>query len=179
MKKILTTSAFIFALLAGLLALPGKASAQSVNYKAYGIFIYTFARFTEWPVELKDTPVIKFAVLGNSEVYNELLAVLPTKTINGKKCSIERVDSPEKLKGYHLVFIPALKSSQLSEVLLHTSQQPLLVITENDGLIKKGAGISFVITDQKKLGFELNETALGERKLRVAAQLKALAVSGY
>lgn len=179
MKKILTTSAFIFALLAGLLAIPGKASAQSINYKAYGIFIYTFARFTEWPEELKDNPEIKFAVLGNSEVYNELVDVLPSKTINGKKCSIERVDSPEKLKGYHLVFIPALKSGQLNEVLLQTSQQPLLIITENDGLIKKGAAISFVITDQKKLGFELNEAALGERNLRVAAQLKALAVSGY
>lgn len=179
MKKILTISIFTFALLAGILTLPGNASAQSINYKAYGVFIYTFARFTEWPDKLKDSPSIKFAVFGKSEVYDELLAVLPSKTINGKPCTIDRIDTPEKLNGYHVVFIPALKSSQLNEVLSHTRQQPLLIITEHDGLIKKGAGISFVVTDEKKLGFELNEAALKERSLRVAAQLRSLAVSGY
>ena len=136
MKNILTISAFIFALLAGLLALPEKVSAQSINHKAYGVFIYTFARFTVWPEELKDSPVIKFAVLGKSEVYNELATVLPSKTINGKACTIERVDTPDKLKGFHVVFIPALKSSQLGEVLSHTQQQPLLIITEHDGPVK-------------------------------------------
>lgn len=179
MKKILTVSIFSFLLFTGLLALPGKTLAQGVNYKAYGVFIYTFARFTEWPVEIKESPVIKFAVLGNSEVYEELTAALPGKLINGKKCTVEKVESPEQLKNFHLVFIPARQSSQLNEVVEQTHQLPLLVITEHDGLIKKGAAISFVITDEKKLGFELNEKVLSERKLQLSTQLKSLATKGY
>lgn len=163
-------------MLTGLLLTPVKVAAQSINYKAYGVFLFTFARFTEWP-QADDRPVIKFAVLGNSAIYDELAESLPGKTINGKKCVVEKIDSPEKLKDYHLVFLPALKSGQLNEVIKQTANLPILIVTEHDGLVKKGAAVSFVITEGQKLGFELNETALRERQLRMASQLKGLALA--
>lgn len=176
MKKSIYILCVSMAIITGMLLLPGKAAAQSINYKAYGIFIFTFARFTEWPAQMEESPVIKFAVLGNSSIYDELAESLPGKTINGKKCTVEKVDSPAMLKGYHVVFLPALKSGQLNDVLKQTAKLPILIITEHDGLVKKGAAISFVITDDQKLGFELNETVLKERELRMASQLKSLAL---
>lgn len=177
MKKSIYILCLSMIILTGILLIPAKATAQSINYKAYGVFIFTFARFTEWPAQVENSPVLKFAVLGNSAIYDELAETLPGKTINGKKCMVEKIDSPANLKDYHLVFLPALKSGQLNEVIKQTANLPILIVTEHDGLVKKGAAISFVITDGQKLGFELNETALKERQLRMASQLKGLALA--
>lgn len=177
MKKSIYMLFLGITILTGMLLLPGKVAAQSINHKAYGVFIFTFARFTEWPSQVENSQVFRFAVLGNSNIYDELAASLPGKTINGKKCVVEKVDSPAMLKGYNVVFLPALKSGQLNEVLKQTADLPILIVTEHDGLVKKGAAISFVITDDQKLGFELNETALKERQLRMANQLRSLALA--
>lgn len=177
MKNILQISIIGSFLLCFMLLQTAKVSAQSINHKAYSLFIFNFAMFTEFPAA-EDKEVIKFAVLGNSNIYDELAQILPTRNINGKKCIVERVNSAKELKGYDVVFLTALKSGQLDEVLKATATQPILIITENDGLIKKGAAISFLITDDHKLSFELNEKALAERKLRISSKLKGFAYSG-
>ena len=178
MKKITHISIIGSLVLCCMLFQTGKAAAQSINHKAYSLFIFNFAMFTEFPATDGNKDVIRFAVLGNSNIYDELAQILPGKNINGKKCTVERVNSPDDLKGYDVVFLTALKSGQLDAVLKATAEQPVLVITENDGLIKKGAAISFLITDDHKLSFELNEKALSERKLRVSSKLKGFAYSG-
>lgn len=177
MKKSIYMLCLAMVILTGTLIMPATARAQSINYKAYSVFLLTFARFTEWPAEVAESPVIRFAVLGNSGIYDELTESLPGKTINGKKCTVEKIDSPANLKDYHMVFLPALKSGQLSDIVKQTANLPVLIITEHDGLVRKGAAISFVITDNQKLGFELNESVLKERHLRMASQLKSLALT--
>ena len=177
MKKITHISIIGSLILCCILFQAGKASAQGINHKAYSLFIFNFAMFTEFPPSAENKQVIKFAIIGNSNIYNELAQMLPGRTINGKKCVVERIDSPKDLKGYDVIFLTALKSGQLAEVLSQTASLPVLVITENDGLIKKGAAISFVVTEDNKLSFELNEAALSERQLRVSAKLKGFAVA--
>lgn len=156
---------------------PTQATAQSINHKAYSLFIFNFALFTEFPATEENRETIKFAIMGNSSIYDELALILSGRNINGKKCIVERVNSADNLKGYDVVFLTALKSIQLDEVLKATAAQPILIITEHDGLIRKGAAISFLITDDQKLSFEINEKALSERKLRVSSKLKGFAYS--
>lgn len=179
MKKTfyISTLGIMFSLL--VLLIPTDAVAQSKNYKAYGVFIFSFARYTEWPAEMKTEEEVKIAVLGNSALYDELASAFATRTVSGKKLIVQRVDAPEQLNGFHIVVLPANKNGQLSEVVKATDKQATLIITEHDGQTKKGAAISFVITDEKRLAFELNEAALNERQLKIASSLKSLAVSEY
>lgn len=162
-----------------LLLLPTHAHAQSKNYKAYGVFIFSFARYIEWPAEMKNDTELRIAVIGNGALYDELEKALSPRTINGKKCIVEQVASPHQLKEFHIVVLPAHKNSQLSEVLKATGNQATLIVTEHDGLIKKGAAISFVITDDNRLAFELNESALTQRHLKISNALKGLALAEH
>lgn len=167
---------YLFILLfLGLFSVPKKGTAQGANHKAYSIFLYNFARYTDWPA--LEGNEFRFAVLGKSSVYDELSKALPSKTINGNKCTVEVVDDINQLKGFQVVYVPALKSNQLKDVLEMVGNSPILVVTELDGLIKKGADISFVITDDQKLRFEFNEQTLASRQLRLAAELKAMALN--
>ena len=156
-------------------SLPEKGAAQGANHKAYSIFLYNFARYTDWPVQ--EGATFKFAVLGKNSIYDELAKALPNKSINGKKCTVEVVDNISQLKSFQVVYIPALKSNQLKEVLDFLGNAPTLVITELDGLTKKGADISFVVTEDQKLRFEFNAEALASRQLRLASELKAMALN--
>lgn len=178
MKNIfhIATLGILFSL--ALLLLPSNAAAQSKNYKAYGVFVFSFARYVEWPAEMKNNAEIRIAVLGDGPLYQELAASLSTRTVNGKKFVVQSVDSPDKLNNFSIVVLPANKNGQLSEVLKATAKQASLIVTEHDGLIKKGAAISFLVTDDKKLTFELNEEALNERQLKMASSLKSFAWSG-
>lgn len=165
---------FILLLLA-FFTMPEKGAAQGANHKAYSIFLYNFARYTDWPAVEGTT--FRFAVLGKNSIFDELVKALPGKTVNGKKCTVEVVENLSQLKEYQVVYVPALKSSQLKEVLDILGNSPTLVITELDGLIKKGADISFVVTEDQKLRFEFNEETLKNRHLRLASELRALALN--
>ena len=63
----------------------------------------------------------------------------------------------------------------LDDILKATEGKPVLIITEREGLYKKGAGFSFVLLDNNTLRFDINNTDLEKRQIRVAKNLAALA----
>lgn len=60
-------------------------------------------------------------------------------------------------------------------MLKKTKSGGTLVVTEQEGLVDKGAGINFVVRDNKQK-FELNTKSLTGQKLKVSSNLEALAV---
>ncbi|PIZ05696.1 MAG: hypothetical protein COY57_05900 [Flavobacteriales bacterium CG_4_10_14_0_8_um_filter_32_5] len=51
-----------------------------------------------------------------------------------------------------------------------------MIITEQEGLVDKGAGINFVIRENKQK-FEMNKRNIEIQKLKVSSNLEALAVT--
>ncbi len=149
-------------------------TAQISNYKAYSIFIYSFSKYVHWPPEANNKE-FKIAVVGKSQVFDELSTMAQTKNREGQKIVVTQVNDAEDIDFAHIVYITEGKSSTLAGILAKTSTTPVLVITERDGLIKKGAGISFLITEENSLRFELNEEAIAKRNLKVAKNLQTLA----
>jgi hypothetical protein len=51
----------------------------------------------------------------------------------------------------------------------------VLIIGEREGLFKKGAGFSFVVMENSTLRFDINNTELDKRQIKVSKSLAALA----
>jgi hypothetical protein len=157
-----------------LMALPTRTVAQTTNYKAYAIFIYNFTKYVHWP-EGSMQGEFKITVVGNSKVTPELTGIVQNKTVLGKKIIVTHVNTLQELPHSHLVYLSGTSSGDLDELLQKVAGKPILVVTERDGLIRKGAMISFVTLEDNSLRFTLNDKALSSYNLQVANELKTLA----
>ena len=74
-----------------------------------------------------------------------------------------------------MVFISEGQSSSLGSISAKLQGKPVLIISETGGGAKKGAGINFVILDDK-MKFELNKGAVEKQGLKVSGDLAKLAI---
>ena len=76
----------------------------------------------------------------------------------------------------HILFISYNKSSGLPEVLKKTESNPTLLIGERRNIMNEGAGIGFVLLDDK-LKFELNLASATRNGLKVNSKLQEMAMT--
>ncbi len=150
-----------------------KSFAQLSNYKAYSIFVYNFAKYTNWPAEASADDFV-ITVVGKSDILEELNTLAQTKTLNGRKITVRQTSETAGIDKSHLVFVAANKSGSLDEIVKKTKGKPTLIVTERDGLVKKGAHISFIALDNEPLKFEVNTQAMENHHLQMAKSLLAL-----
>lgn len=170
MRKLLLSTGMFIGLLCSLTV---NSFGQTTNHKAYAIFLYSFTKYIEWPAESRDD--FKITIVGKSKVAAELLPLMQNKTVAGKKITVNQVNTPEEVGHTQLIYLSDHKSSDLDRVLERISGKATLVVTERDGLVKRGAGISFIVYDDNSLHFELNDKAFLAFNLKVANELKNLA----
>ncbi len=147
--------------------------AQTTNHTAYSLFVTSFAKYASWPQEDGD---FKITVLGKSKVYDELVKMTASKNVNGHAYKIEQTDDITQIGDARIIYISDNKSSNLDEILKATHGKPIMIVTEREGLAKKGAGLSFLVIDNK-LRFDINNTELEKRNIKVSANLVTIANS--
>jgi len=150
------------------------AKAQTTNHQAYSVFVISIAKYSNWPVHEGE---FKIVVVGKSKVYDELLKVSAQKDVNGMKMVVIQVEDPSQVGDANIVYLPDNKSSHLDDVLKTIQGKATMVITEREGLFKKGAGFSFVILDNNALRFDINNTELEKRQIKISKNLSTLANS--
>ena len=147
--------------------------AQDRDYTYKAIFIYNFIKYIEWPGTKQS---FKIGILnGTPEMMAAFEKMIEKKSGEGQKLVLENYHSASAAGDCQLLFIPDNQSNILSEVSAKLSGKPTLIVTESDGLIKKGSGINFIIVDGK-LRFELNRSTLKEADLKVSSNLLGLAI---
>ncbi len=164
--KIIVGALFVFS---GFLA-----KAQTTNHQAYSVFIFSIAKYSNWPVHEGE---FKIVVLGKSKVYDELLKVSATKDVNGMKIVVTQAEEASQVGEANIVYLSDSKSSQLDDLLKTTNGKAVMVITEREGLFKKGAGFSFLVLDNSTLRFDINNTELEKRQIKISKSLSTLANS--
>ena len=140
-------------------------------------FLYNFTRFIEWPEDYKEGNFI-IGVVGDTPLYGELLAMKENMekdnktfvTKGNQPISVLKYLSYKALGKCHIVFVSNNCSNQLSSIVEKTTAHHTLLVTEKLDLIENGAGINFVI-NENKIGFELNRTQLIKKGLSVSNNL--------
>ena len=165
----------IVALAFNLSLLAGALHAQTTNYKTYSVFLYSFTKYIEWPQEARDGDFI-IAVVGNQKLLQEMQTAVAGRKAGTQTIKVVEAKNVTDLTRVHMVFISDMKSGATDDFVAHFKGKPVLVVTERDGLVKKGAGVSFLIADDNTLKFQMNEPALSEARLKASSAILALAL---
>lgn len=144
------------------------------SYQLHSVFIYSFTKYVQWPAEY-DQGDFEITVLGDSPMLSELKKLSEIKKVGNRTIKVTKLGSSADIKKCNILFVPADKSNQLSEVLAKIGSNSTLVITEQAGMAAKGSAINFVIRDGK-IAFELNQGAMTKQGLKASTELTRLAI---
>ena len=165
--------AFLGLLMVGLPV--SKVNGQAdTNAKIKSLFIYNFAKYVEWPVEMREGDFI-IGVLGDyPTLCNELSTMAQTKTRGNQNFKIANYKNLNQVDKCHILFIHSGLSNQLPEVINLRSARNTLIVGDGAGLAEQGAGISFYEA-QNKQKMEVSPSNLEKYNLKISSQLVALA----
>lgn len=168
---------FLLYILISLLAAVGAKGQSLEEYKQtqdqiHTIYLYNFSRYFVWPSAPEEEFVI--GIMGDHSVAEEIRKMAQVNTVGGKPIKVLVFQKPDEIDlRCHIVFVPFENSYWLSEILMVTRDQPVLIVSSKPGLGKFGSMVNFV-ADQGKITFEINEEAIQVRQLKFAQQIKAI-----
>ena len=147
------------------------------NSKAYGqdlgryqaLYIYNFTKYIQWPNAGQQVVI---GVLGSGTINRELEKMVDSK--RGDKLKFVKLSSFDKLGDCNIIFVAKDQERNLKLVLEKTEGKSILIISEDEKSVEKGAGISFFLEDDK-LRFSINKSAVESRKMKISGSLLTLA----
>jgi len=149
------------------------AYSQTTNYQVYALFVVNIAKYSSFPNVSSD---LEITIYGKSKVYDELTKQ-NGKVVNGHALKINQAENITDLGHAQIIFLADGKSAALDDILKATEGKPVMIICEREGLHKKGAGFSFIVTENSTLRFDINNTELEKRQIKISKNLSTLANS--
>jgi len=147
---------------------------QAQEYDLKAAYIYNITKFIYWETPMPGNEFI-IGVLGSSPIYEPLIAVVKSKTVNDKKIIIRQYANVEEINHCNILFIPENSTLSLGEILNKAASEKILTISEKEGYGKRGTAINF-ITINDKLKFEVNIKTLEALGLKASAQFLKLTI---
>ncbi len=132
-----------------------------------------FTKLIEWPKSYREGNFV-VGIVGDSPLYSELSKMAKTKKVANQSLQIKKFVATKDVGKCHILYVSKNKSQEISSVLKKVKSNSTLVITEKQGLVDKGAGINFIVKNNRQK-FELNKSNVEKYKLKVSSNLEALA----
>jgi len=149
-----------------------SAYAQtSVNHAVQANIVYRFTKYVDWPDERKRGEFI-VGVIDDDELTVELAKLTRNKSV-GNQPIVIKTFSPDERFDCHILFISENNSSAVKRIAKATAGKPILIVSEHNGLIYKGACINFVIV-QDHIRLEFSKSNIQDRRLNIATELLSL-----
>jgi len=149
-------------------------SSQAQEEKYIGLFVYNFTKHFDWPAEAKSGE-FRIQVIGHKSVGDELKSLTAGKSVGHQRIVVEQIELPSQINpNTHILFLGHWQTRHLETVKANISGKSILLVTEFEGLIQKGAMINFVIREGK-IKFELNYVNANTAGLTIDQRLKELA----
>lgn len=145
------------------------------NAKLKAVFIYNFTKYIEWPKKYQEGYFV-LGVLGETPLFSELTKMAQTKKIGNQSILVKKYTSVSEIENCHILYVSDKKSNLLNEITEKTKISSTLIVTEEEGLVDKGAAINFVVRGNKQK-FELNKKNIEKQKLKVSSSLESLAIT--
>ncbi|MFI5151400.1 MAG: YfiR family protein [Bacteroidia bacterium] len=172
MKK---TALIVFAYLL-LTAFQQREDIAAMNAKYKTIYLYSFTKYIEWPPDYKDGNFVIGVCGPQGPLLAELNRMASTKTAGSQKIEIRTVSNIEGAGKCHILFLPTENIAQFADIGMKLKGHGTLLVTEKEGMIKKGSAVNFVMVDSK-IKFQLSKINAEKQKLKISHELEALAVN--
>lgn len=143
---------------------------QGADYAVHANIIYHFTKYINWPDEKKSGDFV-IGVVGDSPLFDKLKMLTSlNKTAGSQKIVVKKYAASVQSFDCHILFISEDESSSLKKIAARTTASPTLLVTESEGLARKGSCINFVIVDDR-LKLEINKNNIEQRDLGIATEL--------
>jgi len=150
-------------------------SEPSVQAEIKASFIYTLAKFVEWPPRMFPTagaPVV-FGVLGDDLLRQALERAVSGKRIDGRPILVTVVNRPSSLGRCHILFIGVSEPGRLREVLKETAGRGILTVGESEQFAETGGVLGLALAESM-VRFKVNLEAADRAGLRISSKILAL-----
>ena len=138
-------------------------------------FIYSFAKFTEWPQDaLPSTAIFSACVLGDRPIRDALERTVKGRLLFGRGISVSQVQLDGKLRSCHLLYVSGVTPAQLTAVVAALRGAPVLTISDIDDFVQQG-GIAQMFVENGKMRFDLNLEVARRSRLDLSSKLLVLA----
>lgn len=154
--------------------LPATQAQQAPEYAVHANIIYRFTRYIDWPEHKKSGDFV-IGIVGESPLYDFLKALVAGKTVGHQKIIVKALSPSSDLSGCHILFISENESHYFKKIATRTTGIPLLLVTESEGLARRGACVNFIITEDH-LKLEINKKNIEQRQLSIATELLGLGI---
>jgi hypothetical protein len=152
-----------------------KTKAQhETDYKVHANIIYRFTKYIDWPINKKSGDFI-IGIVGDSPLYDELKALSANKTVGSQKIVVVKMSPSASSYNCHILFIGDEESNSLKRIAALTAGAAILIVSESEGLARKGSCINFITVDER-LKLEINKANVEQRDLRIASELLELGI---
>lgn len=151
-----------------------STSIMAQDKKFHSVFIYNFTKYIEWPSNYTNGEFI-IGVLGNSDITANLEQMANIKTVGNQKMVVKVFNSVDEIGKCNMLFIPINQSDQIDNVKSRLLNSATLIISEKNGLGKRGSGINFIV-ENGRWRFELNRSVVENQNLKVSSELDKLAI---
>ncbi len=148
-------------------------ASNAQNTRAYyqSLFLLKFIKYANWT---KQPDYYKIGVVGNTPVIPHLKTMTKKRRVNGKPVVLYKINSYADLGKYSLIYIPRNQNSKVKYIVSRTKNKDVLIVTEDDRYIYRGALISFYERN-KALKFKINTRATARRKIQISRRLLSVA----
>jgi hypothetical protein len=143
-------------------------------YAVHANIIYRFTKYINWPDD-KKTGDFVIGVIGDTPLYDELKNFISNKTASGQPFVVKKYSSTSSSYNCHILFISDDESENVKRIAANTAGTSTLLVTESEGLSRKGSCINFVIVDDR-LKLEINKNNIERRSLGIASELLNLGI---
>ena len=154
----------------------GPCQAQVFNeYQVKAAFLYTFAKFVEWPPQTFSSPsaAIAICILGEDPFGSFLDDAVRGKTVGGRPLAVYRmIDLPARHE-CQILFIAASEQRRMA-TLASVATPGLLTVGDTAEFTAQG-GIIGLRLDAQRIRLSVNLTAAEKAKLRISSRLLSLA----
>ena len=159
------------------LATPGRAAGID-QYKVKGAFLYSFAKFVDWPADSQvgSDGELRVCVFGNREVTSVLSEVMRGKGAGKRAVTVRRVDDLTSAGWCRIFFVTKSAGIEPWSVANALGAASILTVGETSGAASQGLMINFII-QESKIRFEINQNAAERAGLKISSKLLRLATA--
>lgn len=153
---------------------PKTYSQTEIDYAIHANIVYRFTKYIDWPVSKKRGDFI-IGIVGDSPLYKELKNFIANKRVGTQKIVLKQFPASQLTFDCHILFITEDKRNSLKKIAASTKGSSTLLVSESDGLARKGSCINFVVIEDH-IKLEINKTNIEERDLSIATELLSLGI---
>lgn len=153
------------------------AAEKSDESSVKAAFLFQFTRFIDWPAGADSSKDFSICVLEQPQVAKSLEVVTESKSVHGKKISVNALTGGDSFEKCSILYIGMTEHEKVKQVLSRVAalrNHAILTVSHARGLAQDGVMINFFLEDDH-LRFEVNINAAKNANLALSSQILKLA----